>query len=123
MKLLLDSHIPPAVARELGRQCRGLEAVHLRDWHQGRFRNSPDPDLIDAASGEGLTLATYDLRTIPRLLRRLAAEGKHHAGVVLIDDATVPSSDVGGLVAALAALWRAHGKENWRDRCQFVRRQ
>lgn len=123
MKLLLESHIPPAVARELAQCCHGLFVVHLRDWKQGCFLNAPDADLLAGASNDGLTLATYDLKTIPLLLRRLAEEDTHHAGVIPIDDATVASSDIGGLVDALAALWRAYGKENWQDRCQFLRRR
>ena len=123
MKLLLESHLPRAVARELARRCPGLEAAHLRSWKAGAFLGAPDPELLAEAATEGLTLVSYDLTTIPSLLRRLAEEGSHHAGVILIDDATIASSDVGGIVAALAALWRAHGGEDWRDRCQFLRRQ
>src|SRR5207248_4522447 len=113
VKLLLESHIPHAVGRELSRRCPNLIVVHLRDWKKGRFLNVPDEDLLAEAANDDLTLATYDLKTIPPLLRRLAEEGQHHAGVILIDDATVASSNVGGLVAALAALWRAHGAQNW----------
>jgi hypothetical protein len=123
VKLLLESHVPPAVAQELAHRCHGWVVVHLRDWRRGAFLNAPDADLLAEASGEGFTLATYDLKTIPLLLRRLAEEGIHHEGVILIDDATVSSSDVGGLVRALAALWRAHGAEKWQDRCQFLRRR
>ena len=123
MKLLLDSHIPAAVARQLARRCPGLVAVHLRDWKQGHFLLAPDPELLAEAAREGLILATYDLKPIPPLLRRLAEEGEHHAGVVLIDDATIASSNVGAIVAAVNALWRVHGNENWTDRCQFLQRR
>ena len=123
MKLLLESHIPRAVARELSRRCPNLAVVHFRDWTQGRFLHVLDEDLLGEAANDDLTLATYDLKTIPPLFRRLAEEGRHHTGVVLIDDATVASSKVGGLVAALAALWRAHGTENWTDRCLFLQRR
>ena len=123
MRFLLESHIPHAVARELTRRCPTLVVVHLRDWKQGRFLHAPDEDLLAEAVRERLTLATYDLKTIPLLLRRLAEEGGHHGGVVLTDDATIASSNVGGLVAALAALWRAHGSEDWMDRCLFLQRR
>jgi hypothetical protein len=100
-----------------------LVVLHLRDWHQGHFFQAPDPDLVAEATGERMTLVTYDLKTIPSLLRRLAEEGQHHSGVILIDDATIASWNVGGIAAALAALWRAHGTEDWTDRCQFVQRR
>jgi hypothetical protein len=121
VKLLLESHISPAVARVLRRRCPSLVVLHLRDWRQGRFLPAPDPDLLAEAAQDGLTLVTHDLKTIPPLLRRLAEEGQHHAGVILIDDATISSWNVGEVAATLAALWRAHGRKDWTDRCQFLR--
>lgn len=122
MNLLLDSHISPAVAHALIRRCRGLRVLHLRDWHSRRLLNAPDPDLLAEAAREGWTLVTYDLRTIVPLLRLWAETDQHHAGVILVDDATIPSHDVGALAAALADLWQAHGQADWTDRAQYLRR-
>jgi hypothetical protein len=122
VNLLLESHFPKAVTRELERRCPDLKVIHLRDWKGGAFLGAPDADLLAEAARENLTLVTYDLKAIPPLVRRLAEEGSHHAGVILIDNSTIESSDVGGLVAALVALWRTHGMEDWTDRCEFVRR-
>jgi predicted nuclease of predicted toxin-antitoxin system len=122
VKLLLESHVSVAVVRVLLRRCPGLKTIHHRDWKGGALLNAPDPDLLAEAGREELTLVTHDLKTIPSLLRQMAEVGEHHAGVVLIDDATISQSDVGAIAAALADLWRAHGKEDWQDRCVFLRR-
>lgn len=122
MKILLESHIPVAVARELGRKCSGLVVQHLSEWNEGSFLSAPDPDLLKQAARAGFTLATYDLKTIPPLLRRMAENGIHHAGVIFIDDATIRSSNVGAIVRALAAVWRTRGNQPWTDRCIFLQR-
>jgi predicted nuclease of predicted toxin-antitoxin system len=120
VKLVFDSHISPTVARGLVRRCRGLQAMHLRDWQQRRLLHAPDPELLAAAARDGWTLVTYDLRTIVPLLRDWAETQQHHAGVILVDDATIPSHHVGALLAALVQLWQAQGEEDWRDRVVFL---
>ncbi len=122
LRLLLDAHVAPAVAKGLARRCAGLQVLPLRDWRGGMFLDVADADLLEAAAQEGLTLVTYDLKTIPPLLRRWAEEGRHHAGVVLVDDATIPQRAVGRLVTALAQLAEAHGREDWTDRTLFLQR-
>jgi hypothetical protein len=123
VKLLLDSHVPVALVEALARTCPSLDCVHLRDWQARRWLNAPDSDLLLEAAREGWTLVTYDLRTIVPLLRRWAEAGQSHAGVILVDDASIPSYDVGGLAAALRALWQAQREVIWRDRVQFLTRR
>jgi hypothetical protein len=41
----------------------------------------------------GLTLVTYDQRTIPALLHRWAESGQCHAGIVFVDERTVAPND------------------------------
>jgi hypothetical protein len=122
VKLLLDSHISAAVASGLAKRCPGLKVLHLRDGQQRRLLNAPDPVILTEAAREGWTFVTYDLRTFVPLLRRWAEAGLHHAGVILVDDATIGSWDVGALVSALVQLWHAHGKADWTDRAQFLKR-
>jgi hypothetical protein len=53
-------------------------------------------------------------------LKNRAADGEAHAGVVLIDDASIRSNDFGGLVIALLAHWQRYGAEDWRNRVGFL---
>ncbi|MEI7732879.1 MAG: DUF5615 family PIN-like protein [Verrucomicrobiota bacterium] len=120
MKLLLDVHVPAAVARELRQRSRGLSVAHLSEWRVGQFLAATDEEILAAAQEEKWTLVTYDLKTIAPLLRRLADEEIAHSGVVLVDDSSIRQSDVGGLVNALARLWKHAGQTDWGNRAHFL---
>jgi hypothetical protein len=122
LRLLLDEHISPVVAGVLRRRHRALQVVCMAEWEDGAFLGQPDSALLQQAAGQGLTLITYDRRTIPPVLKTWAEEGRRHGGVIFVDEKTVPLSDVGGLVRALGNLWRKTAKWNWADRIYFVRR-
>ncbi len=74
------------------------------------------------AGVQGLTLVTYDLGTIPPLLKRWAEAGRDHGGVIFVDQRTIPSSDFGSLARGLQALFRESGKWDWNNRVIFLRR-
>ena len=121
MKLLLDVHVPAAVAKALARRQPDLDVAHLRDWCGGAFLRAEDQAILLAARAEARTLFTYDLKTIPGLLRTFAEATEDHAGVIFADDRSIPSDDVGAIVAALAALQRTHGGESWTNQAHFLR--
>jgi hypothetical protein len=100
--LLLDAHIDPKVASALRK--RGIDAVALRDWREGAFLFASDEVVLRAAAGEARALVTYDVSTIPMLLRLLAESEVDHAGVVFVSHKTIPHRRVGPLVTALAEL-------------------
>lgn len=118
MRLLLDAHVSPAVAR--GLQSGGVDAVAVRDWQGGAFRSAPDDRLLEAAALEGRVLVSYDCRTLPPLLKEWAESGQHHGGVILVDEKTVRPNDVGGLIRALHVLAAANDELEWEDRVLFV---
>ena len=119
VRLLLDAHVPKAVGD--GPRLRGVEAVPVSDWRGGEMRTADDAALLRAAREDRLVLVTFDLRTIPPLLREWAESGQHHAVVVLVDDRTLRPAGVGPLVRALAALAADSGVD-WSDRVVFLRR-
>ena len=120
MRLLLDAHVPRAVSDGL-RLC-GVEAVPVSDWRGRDMRTADDAALLRAASEDQLVSVTFDLRTIPTLLKDWAESDQHHAGVVLVDDRTLHPAGVGPLVRALAAL-AADTDADWSDRVVFLRRR
>jgi len=122
LRLLLDEHISPAVASGLLRRDRDLTVRSMQDWEGGNFLGQDDAACLSHAARQGLTLVTYDRRTIPPLLKTWAEEGRHHAGVVFVDDKTIPPADIGALVRALANLARATRTWDWSDRIVFLRR-
>lgn len=120
MRLLLDEHVAPAVARGLRRH--GLDAVALVHWQGSQYLGASDPEVLAAAALDQHVLLTYDLRSIPELLREWSELGRQHAGVVLVDEQTIRPSDVGGLVRVVAALATARARTDWAGRVELLRR-
>ena len=121
LQFLLDEHISVAVAGGLRRHFRGLAVVCMAEWEKGEFLGQPDSVCLQQAALKGLTLVTYDRRTIPLLLKTWAEESQSHGGVVFVDEKTIPPCDVGSLVRALGNLWRKTARWNWADRVCFLR--
>jgi hypothetical protein len=122
LKLLLDEHISPDVARGLRRRDRRITVHAMTEWEDGNFLGQEDAACLKEATAQRLTLVTYDRRTIPPLLKAWAEEGRHHAGVIFVDDKTIAPSDIGGLVLALAGLVKEARNWDWTDRICFLRR-
>ena len=81
----------------------------------------PDETLLGAARAERLTLVTYDVRAIPRLLSEMAADHEDHSGVLFVEDATLHSSDLDGLVNALLWHWERYKSDEWMNRVAFLK--
>jgi len=120
VRLLLDIHVDPVVAQQLNRV--GVDVLSLRDWRGGEFREKGDRLILIAAAEEGRVLITFDVSTIPSLVRQMIAGGDHHAGVVLVDVRTLLQDDIGGLIRAIRALIASDPDADWTDRMQFLRR-
>ncbi len=122
LKLLLDEHISPRVAQGLQRRHKSLIVHALSDWQSGEFLGQEDAACMKAAAQQGLTLVTYDRRTVPPLLKAWAEEGRDHGGVIFVDEKSISPADVGGLVRALEALVHEMGKLDWSNRVCFLKR-
>lgn len=122
LRLLLDEHISPDVAVGLRRLDQTLTAHSMVEWEGGNFLGQDDADCLRQAAAQGLTLVTYDRRTIPPLLKTWAEEGRSHGGVVFVDEKTISPADIGGLVRALSELAKEAGSWEWSDRVCFLRR-
>lgn len=120
MKLLLDEHISPSVAR--GLSATGIEVAPLRDWQGGAYLEAADDLILQAAHADRWTLVTYDLRTIPPLLKLMAEQGVSHSGVVLVDERSLAQNDIGGLIRALTRLVGSLGSASWENRVVFLSR-
>src|SRR5450631_4145370 len=116
LKLLLDEHVSRDVADGLRRRNRSLIVHAMADWQNGTFLGQDDSACLLAALERELTLITYDRRTIPPVLKLWAEEGRHHDGVVFVDEKTISPADVGGLVRALLRLHKETARWNWTDR-------
>ena len=122
LELLLDEHISPDVAEGLGRRHRAMVVGFIAEWEDGDFLGQGDSACLQEAARQGLTLVTYDRRTIPRLLKAWAEEGRNHGGVILVDEKTISPADIGGLVRALIKLSKETGSWDWTNCVCFLRR-
>jgi len=122
LKLLLDEHISPDVATGLRRRNRALEIRYMVEWENGTFLGQDDRACLREAAIQGLTLVTYDRRTIPPLLKTWAEEDRTHSGVIFVDEKTISPADIGGLVWALTRLARETENWHWTNRIYFLRR-
>jgi hypothetical protein len=122
LKLLLDEHISPDVANGLRRRNRAIEIRYIVEWENGCFLGQDNHACLREAASQGLTLVTYDRRTIPPLLKTWAEEGRTHGGVIFVDEKTISPADIGGLVWALAGLARETGTWDWTNKIYFLQR-
>lgn len=120
MRLVLDIHVPKAVAQ--GLQAVGIDAVPAATWNDGDIRTAADETILTVAAGEGRVLVSYDARTLRPLAKEWAERKQRHAGIILIDDRTFRQNDIGGIVRALRTLVFERGGEDWQDRIEFLNR-
>lgn len=106
MRLLLDEHYSPAIARELRR--RGHEAVSVVERED--LVERPDHELLTQAGSERLAVVTKNARDFVPLARRAAASGASHYGIVLSSPRAMPRSagTIGVFVGALELLLLEH---------------
>lgn len=121
-KLLLDEHISAQVASGVQRQHRSLVIHSVVQWEGGNFLGKEDSVCLLEAAKQRLTLVTYDLRTIPLLLKLWAEEQRSHGGVIFVDEKTISPADIGGLVRALIVLAGEIGEMDWTNQVYFLRR-
>jgi len=121
LKFLLDEHISPTVADGLRRHSRLLIVFCMVEWENGEFLGQQNSACLQEASAQGLTLVTYDRRTIPPLLKVWAEEERKHGGVIFVDEKTISPSDTGGLIRALLDLAEKTSRWDWTNRVCFLR--
>jgi uncharacterized NAD(P)/FAD-binding protein YdhS len=122
LRLLLDEHISPDVARGLRRTGRKIAVHAMAEWDNGNFLGQDDAAILRESAAHALTLVTYYRRTIPPLLKTWAEAALKHGGVIFIDEKTISPADIGALVRALRELVRETEDWDWRDRVVFLRR-
>jgi hypothetical protein len=120
LHILTDEQISPDVAVAARKLCRGIQITTLFEWEDGHFVGSPDGEILREAACQKMTLLSFDLRTIPALLRTWGEQGTPHGGLIFVDEKSIPQSDIGGMARGLYKLWKFQGDADWTNRCFFL---
>lgn len=105
MRLLLDEHFSPEIARQL--RNRGHDVVAARE--QLELHGLSDRELLAVATVEGRAVVTENVGDFVELHRRLILGHERHAGIIFTSGRQFPRSRraIGRLVGALEALLAA----------------
>jgi len=120
MRLLLDAHISPDVARDLANQ--GIEAVSMQSWRGGVYLEDQDEAILNAAFEDDRVLVTYDVRTIPKIIQRWGESQMDHAGVIFVDRGSIPQGDRGMLLRGILEVLPDWSGFDWRNRSLYLPR-
>ena len=121
LKFLLDEQLSPKVVSAALKLVPEMVIEAVTTWQDGIYRATDDHDVLTAATNAGMTLVTYDLRTIPALLRQWAEDERAHSGVVFVDEKTIAQDDFGKLAKTLAELFKLENANSWTNRVIFLR--
>lgn len=122
MRLLLETHVDPAVARELAKLVPELDVELQQHWRGGLLRTADDNELLTAAHEDGYVCVSFDVTTIPLLLTQRYERDVPSPGVILVSRHTFPQNDIAGIARALARVWQRRGGEEWAGRVIFLAR-
>jgi hypothetical protein len=102
MRLLLDEHFSPEIARQL--RARGHDVVAARERLE--VHGLTDRDLLTLASDESRVIVTENVADLAELHRQQILTGDGHAGLVFTSPKGFPRTrrGIGRLVRALSAL-------------------
>ncbi len=118
LRLVTDSHVPPAVAKA-ARKLAALDIVSLREWHGGQYLHHPDARLLGVALEDRVALVTYDVNTFPFAVKDRLEADLSHAGMIYVS-ARYRQNAVGAIARGLVKLWRSEKNENWINRIRFL---
>lgn len=115
MRALLDEQLSPRIAELLREAGYDVVAVAERDELVG----SSDAVLLEVATREERALITNNIKDFRPLAAELLAEGREHAGLILVPSTRVRTrAAIAGLARAIEKLLHDHpdglaGSERW----------
>lgn len=122
LSLILDEQIPLEVARQVLAKHPQIALTSLHHWESGKLLHAEDAIILQTLADAGITLVTFDQKTIPPVLWDFALAERPHAGVVFVDEKTIAQNDIGGLVRGLTQLWEKECDSDWTNRVVYLRR-
>lgn len=119
MRLLLDEHYSPEIARRLRARGHDVAAVAERADLVGLA----DEELFRRMAQEERAIMTNNVKDFVPLANRAAVNGEDHYGLVLTSDKSMPRrlDEIGHIVEALDEFLRLHKtKESCRNQVRWL---
>jgi hypothetical protein len=105
VKALLDEQLSPRVARVLRERGLDVKAVGERT----DLPEASDREVVDLAAVEQRAIVTNDIKDFRPIAAQRLADGRGHAGLILLPAARSRSRDATGMLAdAIETVMRAH---------------
>jgi len=110
LRLLLDEHLSPEIARQLRARSHDVEAAVERPDLVGL----PDHELFARMAAERRAILTNNVPDYVKLFHAALSAGQEHCGLVLFDDRSMPRSrkTIGLFVRELDAFLQANPAED-----------
>ena len=115
MRLCLDEHYAPEIARQL--RDRGHDAHAVKE--RAELIRLLDPDLLQILIAERRALVTENVADFDPLARDLAASGQSHFGLIFTSSRSMPRNrgTIGTYVARLDEVMNGHpGDDDFQDK-------
>lgn len=115
MKVLLDEHLSPLIARVL--RDRGFDCASVSE--RDDIISASDDVVMEVASAEDRAVVTNNVKDFRPIAAVRSTTGLGHAGLILVPARRTRTRDATGYIAdAVAAIMLAHprgisGQEHW----------
>lgn len=117
---LLDEQISPKIVMQVSAKREDIPIYSIHDYTNGAYLGVGDEIVLTTAASDGLTLITYDQKTIPLILVEWGQARKNHAGVIFIDNRSIPANKFGALVKAIIWLYDRQKDADWQNRIIYL---
>src|SRR4051794_38994940 len=115
MRLLLDEHLPRALAETL--RANGHDVVRVVEVG---LRTGGDRDLWQWAINEARVIVSYDTSDFSQLYAEFFRDGIQHPGLVIVSSKSMRPDNIGALVRSLERLLEHN--PHLTDRLVFLQR-
>lgn len=109
LRLISDENFNGDIVRGLLLRHPELELVRVQDVG---LMQTPDPDILEWAAGEGRVLLSHDVSTVPPAAYRRVADGKPIPGVFIVPD----RMPIGLAIDEILFLSLDVEPDEWKDR-------